>query len=115
MRIHEPYRQLREIGFVPKGQSNPNWFTCVVVSMLVQPGTQRAIVERAQEVARVLGLSIEKDPAPVDKYPCFHFGYAGTAKYFETHEAVGQYHTVEDIEPYCATHSRSWRSNDPCN
>ena len=121
-RVREVYRGLREIGYTAEGHSpNPNWYTCVVISMLMKPGTQREIVATAKEAASVLGWIIERDPAPVDKYPCFHHGHYRTATYFEDRprKSVGKRHTFEEIEPYCASHgSRSWVSygaaNAPC-
>ena len=76
--------------------------------MLLRPGTQTAINDMAFQVARVLGLPLEKRD-PESKHPRFHLGYLSTRRYFEKYGyRVGKNHTFEHIEPFCSTHDRPW-------
>ena len=106
------HRQLQALGFRPRSP-NPNWYRCVVIAMLLRPGTQRAINETALWVGRVLDLPPEKcDTKSIN--PRFHHGHARTRKYFEERgHRVGE-HTFDEIEPFCSTHDRPWTDSDSC-
>ena len=115
-KAHAAARRLREIGFVADSP-HPVWFQCVLISMIIQPGRRKDIDERALAVADELGWTIEHQPEPGKAHPLFHFGYAGVRRYFAekvTTQKVGKNHTLDDIQPYCATHNRSWHSSDTC-
>ena len=124
-RVRAEYRRLADMGFEARTARNRNpndWYTCVVISMLVKPGTQTEIVRTANQVVRVLKWAVEEKHGSYP-YPSFHYGYSNVVEHFE-HKMhtkwVGKRHTFEDIEPYCATHgSRSYRhysdTKAPCD
>lgn len=107
------HQQLQVLGFRPRSR-NPNWYTCVVIAMLLRPGTQRAINETALRVGRELDLPAEKcDPRSMN--PCFHHGYPRVRNYFqERGNRVGENHTFDHIEPSCSTHDCLWYDSDHC-
>ena len=55
-RVRELWDCLSDVDFRTRSR-NPDWFKSVVVSMLLGPGNQDAIEERAIEVVRALGLA----------------------------------------------------------
>ena len=124
-RVRAEHRRLANMGFEPRTARNRNpnyWYTCVVTSMLVKPGTQTEIVRTANQVARVLKWPVEEKHGPYP-YPSFHHGDPDVIEHFKYKmrtKWMGKHHTFEDIEPYCATHgSRSYRhcsdTEAPCD
>ena len=100
---------------------NPVWYRCVVISMLISPGVRKDIDAGAEDVAAALGWAIDRRGNRSKSHPCFHFGMKGVRDYFLRKVAdrnVGLDHTIEDIEPYCSTHRRSWHDSEspsqPC-
>ncbi len=82
--------------------------------MMVAPGRLKDIDERALAVADELGWTIDRSPNTRGSYPKFHFGEKGPWEYFTQKvktQRVGRNHNLDSIEPYCATHKRSWRSS----
>ena len=110
---------LRRMDFSPVG-INPLWYESVVIAMLIDSGVRTAIDDNAENVARALGWQVQR-PNRRGSHPCFHLGMSGVRRYFLGRVAerrVGAVHTFEHIEPYCATHQRSWVDcefpGDPC-
>ena len=110
------HRQLHGAGFDGRAsRSQPQWYTCVAVSMVWQPGTRDQIIATAETVARHLGWQV----IPRRWYPCWHLGHSGPRKYFHERVAhdppqIGINLTFDDLEPYCASHDRPWRDSDSC-
>ena len=93
---------------------NPEWFKSVVVSMMLSPGTDEAIKERAHWVVQALGFQGITLPK-YELHPSFHLGCAGPRRYHETRGyRVGLNHSFDDLGVYCATHDRSWEENETC-
>ena len=109
-RVRELWDCLSDVDFRTRSR-NPDWFKSVVVSMLLGPGNQDAIEERAIEVVRALGLAGITFPTGRRPWfhPSFHLGYDGPRAYHEDHEhRVGENHSFNDLGVYCATHDRPW-------
>ena len=119
-RTKELWDYLSDDGFRTTSP-HPEWFKSVVVSMLLSPGTDGAIKERAHEVLQALGL--EESTLPKDEiHPSFHLGRAGPRNYHEKYGFwVGQKHTkhtFDNLGVHCATHDRPWNEyetiDSPC-
>ena len=107
------HEQLQEMGFRPVGP-HPIWYTSVVISMLIQPGVQNDIDSRAHEVARKLGWTVDR-PYSNQSHPCFHFGHEATRNYFlrgVKNPRIGANHSLDNLEPFCYTHQRSWKNSE---
>ena len=112
-RAMEADRRLREIGFEAAGR-NPIWYRCVVISMMVAPSRLNDIDERAFAVADALGWTIDRQGNSHSSHPNFHFGHDEPWDYYTRKvktPRAGKHHTLDDIEPYCASHKRSWRAS----
>ena len=109
-RVRELWDCLSDADFRTRSK-NPDWFKSVVVSMLLGPGNQDAIEERAIEVVQALGLAgitFPKGSRPWF-HPSFHLGYTGPRAYHEEHGyRVGENHSFGDLGVYCATHDLPW-------
>ena len=95
---------------------NRDWFKSVVVSMLLSPGTDKAIKERAREVVQALGLKGITFPKH-ELHPSFHLGCPGPRKHFKDKPGgymVGLNHSFDDLGVYCATHDRPWNEHEAC-
>ena len=105
------WQTLTEDGFETKSP-NPEWFKAVVASMMLAPGNQAEIEERAHEIIDALGLTGVTYPTGPQQpwgYPSFHIGRAGPRRYHErVGFRVGLNHTFDSLGAYCATHNRSW-------
>ena len=116
-RVKELWDYLSDDGFRARSP-NPEWFRSVVVSMLLDPGNQDAIEERAHEIVQALGLKGITFPK-YKGHPSFHLGCDGPRKYHEDRGyRVGENHSFNDLGVYCATHNRSWKEfetiDSPC-
>ncbi len=117
--VRRASERLHAIGFVPTGK-NPNWYRCVVVSMVADSGTKEQIIANAYFVADTLGVQPEPDRKG-EGNPCFHFGYKSVRNYFggRVNQWVGGRHTLDDLTPFCVTHNRTYKAaglgDDPCD
>jgi hypothetical protein len=135
-RINEAHRNLMDMGFEPSsrgkrrrpGESDSdyqlrrnlyeNWYTCIVVAMLVQPVDIVESHALAIHAAGVLGLPLNDGDSANDKpQPRWHMGFKGTNRYFRTGGGarprnVGVNHNFDNLNLFCQTHRLSWNRTD---
>lgn len=102
LKADELKNHLLKGGWRPTAKgTTADWWWCVVLAQIVEPGTKAELFRSATLLADHYGV-----PVGPEDHPCFHLGFINTYKYFARRKRgpkVGNW-SFERITPICLTH-----------